>query len=141
MDESKFRYSIIDTRRLIAEEILKEGLDDNDLVGKLKEMYDTKLGWCRCGNPIDALIAVYHYLISIQYTFESKKESLKVFFGVENIDDNPLLQCLAYECDRAHLTKHNFNIGDAWPDWDGIRLIMYLEELMLRGHALKEIRL
>lgn len=140
MDE-KFRYSIADTRRQIKEEILKENLDNDDLVGKLKEMYDTKLGWCRCGRPKDALVAVYKYLSAIQYKLEYAQEYLEASFGVKNVDDNPLLLCLAYECDRACLTQHGFSIGGAWPDWDGIRLIMYLDTLIIHGRTLDEIEL
>lgn len=141
MDESKFQSSIADARRQVAEEILKEGLDDDDLVDKLKEMYDDKLGWCRCGNPRDALVAVYKYLSAIQYEHEYAQEYLEASFGVKNIWDNSLLLCLAYECDRACLTQHGSSIYGAWPDWNGIRFIMYLETLIIHGRTLDEIDL
>jgi len=90
--------------------------------------YHERLQWCGCGLPSLAKKAIRDYLRCVNCEYYEKHNRLKQRFGVEYVDDNELLLCLAYALDSAGFTEHGGSIGGAWLTPEGKMFLWLLEQ-------------
>lgn len=112
-------FNLIDIKKYIIHKYPNSGLntcEDIDILSELKEFFLYRhIGICGCGCPEDTIDIIIKYLkLLCIKDMGKRKKSMKDIFGCEYVDEDPLLQFLAYIMDNKNLTDHGSNINWCW---------------------------
>lgn len=152
--DKKFKKEVIKMAEYINENIYKddkmmqiriETEDEDDLFGIIDSVVSIYtfniLGLCGCGCLENSLIDIRNYLRIVGMkskdfpTFDAYYKTyiarMKVYFDVESVYEDSLLQFMAYILDDKEFTEHGTSIGGAWITEKGKQYLSVLEMLDL----------